>query len=647
MGGHYRLTSSIELYKKNLQALQVHYPELAELVQNAAANYRYESFIIGKNRLPNLKGKNSDWLYYDRDEPLKDVENQVKALKLRNARMVLFLGLGLGYELIYYIQSEAKAQRTEFILVVEKELEIFIEAIKCINLVDVIANPNIKLLIGEDENKLFPRFKNYLLAENRYKLIKAVKPVYHISALKLNKEYYMRVLQIFRDASTQAIIHFGNDPHDSLIGIEYMLDNIKEIVNNPGVNLLCDKFKNKPGIVVSTGPSLNKNKHLLQGLEDKALIISTDSSLRILIEMGVKPHMVTSLERDLYTAELLKDFSREELEDVYLTACPVIPKETYAAYNGPRIIVFRDYDHFRWLEIDRGILNIKMSAGNMAFKVAEALGCNPIVLIGQDLAFGDEGHTHAAGRVGAMDGVDKDIARAGGKIIEVMGNDGMPIKTNEGWYWFLKAYEVDVDAYPGTCINSTEGGAYIAGTKVMPFQGAIDKYIKDNIYPVAIINEGLKAFSPQEAEKDLHKMDEIMAVTIQDMQEIVSYCQEGIDICARYKQLLLNALYNPKELSDLKKNLVAIEAEIYGPRTKCSAIHRTFQLFLTHVIQSFAIKFEMDIIAIPEKYEDEDQARVEILLRQVEWYEVVGDLSRICLTSLFKAELQLEELIRS
>ena len=79
-----------------------------------------------------------------------------------------------------------------------------------------------------------------------------------------------------KDAGSQQILHFGNDPYDSLIGIENMLANLDEIISNPGINLLYNKFAGKPAIVVATGPSLNKNKHLLKGMENKALIVAAD-----------------------------------------------------------------------------------------------------------------------------------------------------------------------------------------------------------------------------------------------------------------------------------------------------------------------------------------------------------------------------------
>jgi len=336
--------------------------------------------------------------------------------------------------------------------------------------------------------------------------------------------------------------------------------------------------------------------------------------------------------------KLLEGFSKEEVDDVYLAACPVVRNELYQAYPGARVIVYRDFDHFKWLGIDRGILKIQLSAGNMAFKVAESLGCNPIILIGQDLAFSRDGRTHAAGSV-----YGENQQLPPGEVLEVMGNDGESIMTNRTWYSFLRAYEMDLLNYSGTCINATEGGAYITGTLVMPLQEAIDKHAQEEFYPRDTIRDSLTVFTPQDIEQDLQQVLVLTADTTKDLEQIIEYCRQGISSYEKYKDELESCLNNTENMKSIRKRLTVIEREIMEPKESCRQLHHAFQLFFAHVFQSFAIKFEMEMIAVPEKYEDQDMARVEIILRQAEWYAVIGDLAGICLQSLKKASKQLED----
>lgn len=620
------------LYQQNLKTLERYYPELATRIKETTIG-KYELISAKQGQAPNLQIKELNRTYYSPANPMDDVKEQLESLGLKNNRLAIFLGMGLGYELAYYIQKMAANQNTHYMLVIEKDLEIFKAAMQAIDLRESIKHDHIKFLVGFTAEALYVQLRNYLSEKSRFKYLRAMKPVYHQASLLLHKDYYLSALKNLRESGTDHILNFGNCPEDSLIGIENMLENIDEIIYNPGINLLFDKFKGKPAVVIATGPSLNKNKHLLKGLADKALLVAADASLKIMLEMGVKPHLVTSLERVPATAKLFSGIEVDQVSDVYFAGCPVVRNEVYQAYPGPRIIVYRNLDHFRWLGIDRGILDIKLSAGNMAFKVAEALGCDPIILIGQDLAYGQEGITHAKGAaLGEIQGKKKKR-----KTLHIKGNDGKPILTTETWYSFMKAYELDVAGYRGKCINSTEGGAYIEGTEVMPFQESIECYIRKPFYPLNMIKKHLSSFRAEQTYDDYHSLSELIQKTTEDVRTIIEQCNLGIQLYQKYKPYLNEILTNncPKPGT---KEIDAIALEMLQPKNICMKdYHHTFQLFLTHVIQSFTVRFEMEMIAIPEKHNHTTTAKAETLLRTSEWYITVRDIAQVCLKLLEKS----------
>ncbi|MEN6460754.1 MAG: 6-hydroxymethylpterin diphosphokinase MptE-like protein [Syntrophomonas sp.] len=624
------------IFKANMTILSKRYPEIVAKLESCSAGDRY-TISDAENGMPNVYLRELKRYYYDQKNPLEDVLRELNDLGLKNTRMALFLGMGLGYEVLYYIQHMADTQHTSQILIIEKDPLLFIAALRSVDLTVLLSNPHIQILVGVKEEELYTKLRDYLAKESRFMLLKTMKPVYYTSSLRLHKDYYIKTLQIFRDAAKHQVLNYGNDPYDSLIGVENMLVNLGEIVTNPGINLLYNQFQCHPAIIVATGPSLNKNKFLLKGLEDKALIIAADASLKILVDMGVKPHLVTSLERIMPTVKLLQGFTSDQVKDVFLAACPVVRPEMYQVYSGPRIIVYRNFDHFRWINIDKGILDIKLSAGNMAFKVAEALGCDPIILIGQDLAFSRDGQTHASGTT--FGEKQEDVYNE--QSLEVMGNDGNPIQTTETWYSFLKSYELDLAGYGGTCVNCTEGGAYITGTQVMPFRTAIDKYIREPFYPLDIIKNSLGSFSSAQAKQDIEKTLVLVEETIRDLTDIIEECKKGIELYYQYKIELEQCLVDDEKLNELRNSLSAIENELLTPKRNCSKSHRTFQLFFAHIFQAFNIKFEMEMLSIPEKYDDFGRALADILLRQGEWFAVVGDLANICRQSLEKAYKEL------
>lgn len=629
------------IYEANFKALRESYPQIAGRIEKVPVSRNYEIRGTGAQRYVNVYCRKRDFYFYEQDNPLKDVSEQLTSLKLKNVKIAVFLGFGLGYEIQYFARELAPHLGTQKILIIENDLELFKTALHMFNYAPMMKDQNIQLVVGEDEADLFPIFAKFFQKRNNVTYLKAIKPVYHPSSLKLHKDYYLNTMKVLRESGLYTLSFFGNSPGDSLVGVENMLDNTHEIISNPGINLLYNQFIGKPAVVVATGPSLNKNKHLLKGLEEKALIISVDASLRILIEMGVKPHLVTSLERIEPTVRLFDGFAREQVEDVYLAACPVVLPEMYEIYPGPRIIVYRNFDHFVWLGVDKGILDIKHSAGNMAFKLAQAMGCNPIILIGQDLAYARDGRSHAQG---TTFGENQELGP--NKPIEVMGNDGEPIMTNDSWNEFRKAYEIDIAGYHGRCINCTEGGAYINGTEVMTFEEAIDRYIEDDFHPLVVIRENLSSFSTVSIKKDIDNLSNTIKSTKNDLTEMTELCMEAVEII-KESQTHLQTIIDGNGPVAQGFDVNMVYKEIIDRKNKIMSIQPTMQLFLMHIIQSYYIKFHVDLHEFPDIYDDRGLLLAQLITKHIQLFVIIHDIIMVCLDSLNKAENKIDELLKS
>jgi len=628
------------IYQKNLTALSNIEPDLAARVAACPLTGKYRMAPSkGKVPVPNIKIVDKGVFYYDETDPFSEVNKELRSLNLKNAQIAIFFGFGLGYQGHIFGNQWVNKANNRFMLFFEPDLELFKAALTYNDMAPLITHPNVKLIVGVQPEDLYAILYNYLLEHNRYLLLRAVKIVHHKTALLLNRDYYQQAYKSLQEAALQVILLFGNSPQDSLVGVANALANLKIILENPGINLLYDKFKGKPAIVVATGPSLNKNKHLLKGLEHRALIVSADASLKILMEMGVKPHLVTALERVPEVVKLIDGFTAEDLAEVYFAACPIILPEVYAAYPGPKIMVYRNFNHFKWLETDKGILNIGPSAGNMAFKVAEALGCDPIILIGQDLAYGREGTSHAQGTPYG----EHQLTEDDNDILEVPGNDGLPVKTNSTWLQFLKHYRIDLETYQGACLNCTEGGAYIQGARVMTFQSAIDHYLQEEFDPRRVIRVNLNSFITGKIKDDWAKVYGIITETRRAMTDLLSSCQEGTALVKQAEPELSRIIDKYKEIKPrkLEKKLQAWESKIYGLRLKCIHAHPSYELFFMHIAQSYIINFDMETNMIPEKYDDLLPARAAILLRYQEWFKTISELGLMSIEPLDRAILDL------
>lgn len=602
-------------YKKNIEALAKRNPRLAQIVDSTKLTGRY---VVApsqrKDRLPSIVDVKYNKNFYNNIDPYRVAEQDIKSRKLNVPDLAVFLGFGLSYEVHEYIRNCPSAR----ILIIERDPELLKTTFSTINCTDLINSANIYFAGCEDIRMSYPVIFNFFnITANMYYL-KAINVVEQPLSFAVNKDYYLNSLKMVKEAINQVLLLYGNDPYDSLLGIKYTLRNIPIIIDYPGISDLKDVFKGKPGIVVASGPSLNKNVKLLDGLREKAVICAADGSVKILKHHGLAPaHLVTSLERVIATSYLFEGLTEEDVKDSYLAACPVVVPETYANFPGEKIIVYRNFATFEWLDIKKGILDIGPSAGNMAFKVLEYLGCDPIIMIGQDLAYTDDLVSHAEGFHYGSDKVENN-----NNIIEVEGNYQEKVKTNSVYKQFLLHYERDIATYKGTAINATEGGAKIHGTEIMTFQEAIDKYIKDEIDTTATIKKHLKHIKYKEKEKQIKETLKKLYHAKNVCDKVTAICSEGLEKCAVVEEILRRTDVNPKDddLTTYKKNMQLIGEIPQRFATK------DFYLILMHYVQSIYIKVLQDINSIKYKQDDGPERDVLLLLKYKELYSVLISL---------------------
>lgn len=278
------------------------------------------------------------------------------------------------------------------------------------------------------------------------------------------------------------VLSYGNDVKDSLIGLKQNLDNLKFIPNSRNPLGVKDKLKGYPAIVVAAGPSLNNNIQHLKSAQGKSVIIAVDTIISRLLSEGIIPDFVCSVERDHLTYEYFykdKNFPKT----VTLVGPLLLDTQVFETFKGEFLLPFRtEVKEYQWLqhklEIDGDVgMLMGMSCAHVAFGVAHLLGCSPITLIGQDLAYG-ESVTHASGTL--YDDVTKRVMNTKDDEI-VEGYYGTPVRTTKIWTMFRNWYENKILMLNLDVINATEGGAKIKHTRQLSLKEMIDVYCKQEI----------------------------------------------------------------------------------------------------------------------------------------------------------------------
>lgn len=177
--------------------------------------------------------------------------------------------------------------------------------------------------------------------------------------------------------------------------ISDVLENLELLQHAPFFLGLAEKYKNVPAFIVGAGPSLGKNGDLLAEAAKKGIVFAVNSSALALAKRNVTPQVVACMESiDLSHLLSKVPYLNDVVRAFSLTAHP----QTLRTGQGPLLPVFEGLPQFTPMMglAKQSGLAVCGSVSTLAFSLAQRLGCSPIVLVGQDLAY-TNGETYAAG----------------------------------------------------------------------------------------------------------------------------------------------------------------------------------------------------------------------------------------------------------
>lgn len=505
----------------NLKILRKRDPEMADRLASAGSG-NYHLIMPKKDHPPNLAylGPEKNIVFYDNGkDPLLYVKKVFEGANLEDAPFVVLFGMGLGYQLIFLDKLMQESSRLKRVLVVEKDLECLKKAMEVTDLSSPLENSNIRLICESPQDDLFTLVKANM--DNLcYRYFKALRWVPWPASMAIDPGYYSSARNAISDMGDLWIALRGNEPYDTLASYENFFRNLELYAQSPNLNCVENIFKKKPAVIVATGPSLKKNAHLLSLLANKAVIISVDASLKILHNMSVFPHFATTIERTPGIDKFFIGLSNME-KTIHLVPSFAHPSSV-RAHKGPKLFMTRRYNFFLDLGMEDDVLDMGLSTSIAGFELAKLMGCDPIILIGNDLAQDPEGFTHAAGNA-----FGQKQSTFTGNTFAVPGNQGDEVITCEIWYKCMKDYEARIADFKGTVINATEGGARIVGTKIMTFAQAIDTCCTENFQPgnIALSAVNLaKSFNP--AKDNIAQLRQWK----NNCEHAISLCRTGLDM---------------------------------------------------------------------------------------------------------------------
>ncbi|ECR5640589.1 motility associated factor glycosyltransferase family protein [Campylobacter coli] len=628
-----------ELFNKNIEALS------NILLKESLKEIKSSKFelILGKDNLDiNLKDTSDNTFLY---ENVIDEFNSM--LNTYNDKYLLypvlyFYGFGNGILFKALLQNK----NHQHIVVFEKDIEIIWIMFHILDFSNELQSA--RLMVLETSSLDIEFFSNFCSS----------KPFFQFSRiyfLELMSHYYERfhedILGLNKKLAENfknSIVSHGNDPLDTLQGIEQFVYNLPQMITHPSYKELLSKRKgvSDTAIIVSTGPSLTKQLPLLKKYASKATIFCADSSYPILAKHGIKPDYVLSLERIPLTSEFFNnDFGEFDKDILFVLKSYVHPHTTkYLQKNNRNFMLVSTYASFiQYLKLDYfGYFNMGFSVAHMACYLSLHLNHKNIIFIGQDLAYAKDGFSHTKDYKN-LDKHEGHFQRDKGKFQCLAYGGNGKVESSEIWTMFRLIFENDINYFQKffniTTYNCTEGGARIKGTIEKPFLWACENLLDKDL------NKPFEKLEPL----SLNKQNEFLLKAYYKVCKSIEHCRDFNDNFIKVYDKIKNSFTS---LQNSQKNEIFIQEiiqDIDKTKTQIDELYNT-QKDLIQILGPLLTQFELNLARIyvlnPKTKEDAFNKSILWIKEHLEFMELVYGHIKAQENALIKNILPLEEKLK-
>lgn len=500
----------------------------------------------------------------------REIDKFLSATEGANEKTVFIIfGLCFGE----HIRELLKKRKNNKILIIDINKEWTRYAKQNTIISDLLKIKNVK--IANDDNEIIKFFEKNINEYNIYNIM----TINYSNYDKVYNEKLVPIYKTIRDCNYKVIISKNTIEYFGDLWLDGFLNSLKYISKGTHINKLKNKYENIPAIIVSAGPSLEKNIKELKNVNG-AFILSGGRTLRSLLEIGVKPDCLVVVDGTEASFKLVENY-------IDKINCPLLLEES------TNIDVIKNHKGEKIFSISNECINeifneksaVMVGGGSVAHTMtnfAAHMGCNPIIFIGQDLAYtNNKSHAECAKTLWAKtnykDYIEKDT--------DIYVNDiyGEPIRTDIILNTFRNEMEKIIKIYPHIkFINATEGGANINGTEIKTLKETLEDLqhveilnmnmflskedkseqlkfmLKDNIIKFKNIKakceEGtreLKKFKSAYISNENMKLNK----SIKKLDRIDAYIQENINLIDMLKNVLFEVVYNIENNEEFLINL--------------------------------------------------------------------------------------------
>lgn len=366
------------LFQKNLNSIKAYDIDLYQELISLPSNDGTLSLNYTNKNEPNLLYKN--YPLHSMEGAIDETKKVIKSLNVNENNLNTFIIFGLGFG--YLLDEIYTKYSNDFsIIVYEPNIQILRTVLETVDFQNTLNANNVRITTNIN------MFRNHML--NLCSSQSNLKVAYLESYKQL---FTNEMLDFVNQAqTTYKILKFNLNfmANSSIKFFSELIENLDKKIQLPEFAILQNKLADKPAIIVSGGPSLSKNIDIIKKYRDKVCIFAVGTAYKALKRNGIYPDFVNIIEMNDCSEQVLG----EDIENINFISEAYTNRRFYDLKFKNHFITFSSENPANlWFEqlISRKKKIKYETKGTVAYNAlfcAKIAGCNPIILIGQDLAY--------------------------------------------------------------------------------------------------------------------------------------------------------------------------------------------------------------------------------------------------------------------
>lgn len=511
--------SDAERFEKNVDRWARFCPKEAKAV--GALSCERVFFAQDGRNLTIVKEGTKEFLH-SQEDPVAEAQQWFASLNLQGISVIIVCGVGLGY---YYDAAKQWLQDPKhYLIFLEDDLEVIHRFLETERGTQLLHDMQTRLLYGDRQSQAEGVCMFLARTFWRGEFVVSALESYERSdpnwlhQIRAQLSFWMTMQRaIFREYLIFGRHFFSN-----------FYSNLRVLPTSFFGNGLYGKFSGIPAIICGAGPSLDKNLAVLETLADRALIFAGGTAMNAVNSRGFLPHFGVGIDPNI-----------EQLTRIIMNTAYEVPffyrnrvnRKALRFVHGPRLYVTGSggFAISDWLEEQLHITGYKVEEGfnvvNFSLAIAHAMGCNPIIFAGLDLAYTDQ-HSYQSGVISHPTHQRRHDFRTKNVDEELLvKNDINDRPVNTLWKWIGESIWLGEFAqrHPETLfINATEGG--------LGMPGIVNKPLSEVAEHLLLRQFDLRVHVHGEVQN--HHMPS--EVTPQRVQQLMSEIRESLFRCQEY-----------------------------------------------------------------------------------------------------------------